>query len=651
MMNFSSLRNKQQQGGVVLYTIIAVLLMVITYAEFAIVEYQDALPLGRGATLFWLFALSIVKYALVVWIFMHLKDDEKLLTGLFSVGMLIGGGTVAALLLAFTVFNVNKVQRSPYMPTTNYARSTYDRMGIAEFAAPDFVDSMDNPAPKNQLFAVAPHDAPARADLDLPQLRLQVPNFSGDVVESTSEGTAGESDSYDAVQGSAYASSAPAAVDAVVETVVTETVAPVVTDVTEAVDVPVEAAPEVQALADASALSDTSISEAVSATTSNDNDAETEALRQQLAALQAEFAALKQELQSPEASELASVAPVAVAPVAQAVAFDNSTSYPWDWQSQGEAAYGQYCSSCHQANGAGITGAFPSLHGHAHRFYNSAGGRYYLANVVVWGLKGSIDDNGINYNGVMSGIADASNVELAAALNYQLTSWGNDAYIDGDFYPIVPEDIMVAQNNPKTPGEVHALRARVLQGDVQVEDFVSLEANTPSATTSAQAAPAQAGSETTVATSESASDSAAAIASYDWDWQAAGDTAYSSHCSSCHQANGEGITGAFPSLKDHIPHIYNSAGGRNYLANLVLWGLQGAITAKGTPYNSVMTGINYASDQELAAALNHELTSWGNDGLIAGDFAPIVPEEIAAARANPKTMAEMYELRQTLDLP
>lgn len=464
MMNFSSLRNKQQQGGVVLYTIIAVLLMVITYVEFAIVEYQDALPLGRGAILFWLFALSIVKYALVVWIFMHLKDDEKLLTGLFSVGMLIGGGTVAALLLAFTVFNVNKVQRSPYMPTTNYARSTYDRMGIAEFAAPDFVDSMDNPAPKNQLFAVAPHDAPARADLDLPQLRLQVPNFSGDTSESTLEGTAGELDSYesyDAEQGSAYASSTPAAVDAVVETVVTETVEPVVTDVTEAVDVPVEAAPEVQALADTSALSDTAINEAVSATTSN--DAETEALRQQLAALQAEFAALKQELQSPEASELASVAPVAVAPVAQAVALDSATSssYSWDWQSRGESAYADHCVSCHQFTGEGIVGAFPTIKGHIPHIYNAEGGREYLVNLVLYGLQGQIEVKGASYNGVMTGFSmlpNVSNEDIAAILNHELTSWGNDGLIEGEFAPIVPEEVVAARANPKTMAEMHELR-------------------------------------------------------------------------------------------------------------------------------------------------------------------------------------------------
>lgn len=677
MMNFSSLRKRQQQGGVALYTIIAVILMVITYIEFAIVEYKDSLPLGSGAILFWLFALSIVKYALVVWIFMHLKDDEKILTGFFSVGMIIGGGTVAAMLLAFTVFNVSKVQRSPYMPTTNYARSTYDRMGIAEFDAPDFIDRMDNPAPQNQLFAIAPHEKPERNALNLPALNLQIPAFAETVADDVvtevvvtevseapvteiSEAPVAEvsDDTPVAELSEAPVSEAPVTEvseapvtevsdapisdgsDGQVQTLAAETASDMNDDIAAAQ--PETSEPETSEMASSEPTSAAAEAEVQAAA------AEAEALRQELADLQAEMASLKDELAGRQAPSPSLV---------EAVAFDNSTSYDWAWESLGEQAYQKHCSSCHQADGDGIAGAIPSLRGgHAHRFYNSAGGRYYLANVVLWGLKGPIDNHNLNYNGVMAGLeSEATNRELAAALNYQLNSWGNAAYIEGDFYPIVPEDMMVVRNNPKTQDEVHALRTLVLQGDIRIEDFIELEPT--STTASTPSAPSTVDTSSLAAISPAANpvvapvDTEVTTLSYEWDWQSQGESAYNSHCSSCHQANGEGITGAFPALKDHIPHIYNAAGGRDYLVNLVLWGVQGAINVNGTGYNSVMTGIGYISDEELAAALNHELSSWGNDALIEGDFAPIVPEEIAAARANQKSMADVYELRQALDLP
>lgn len=686
MMNFSSLRKKQQRGGVALYTIIAVILMVITYIEFAIVEYKDSLPLSSGAILFWLFALSIVKYILVVWIFMHLKDDEKVLTGFFSVGMVIGGGTVAAMLLAFTAFNVSKVQRSPYMPTTNYARSTYDRMGIAEFDAPDFIDRMDSPAPQNQLFAIAPHEKPERSALNLPALNLQIPTFAEAVADDavTEISDAPVTDLSDApiddapvtevsdapvtevsdtevsdapaspddtpVQALATGTASDASEDIASEDIASEDIATAPTASSETVSSETETS-ETATSEIASSETDSAVVEAATAEAQAEAKAEAEALRQELAALQAEMASLKDELAGRQAPSPSLV---------EAVAFDNSTSYDWAWESLGEQAYKKHCSSCHQADGDGIAGAIPSLRGgHAHRFYNSAGGRYYLANVVLWGLKGPIDNHNLNYNGVMAGLeSEATNRELAAALNHQLSSWGNAAYIEGDFYPIVPEDMMVVRNNPKTQDEVHALRTLVLQGDIRIEDFIELEPTSTTASTPSTSASAPAvDTSSLVAISPAANPAVAPVAtevttlSYEWDWQSQGESAYNSHCSSCHQANGEGITGAFPALKDHIPHIYNAVGGRDYLVNLVLWGVQGAIQVHGTGYNSVMTGIGYISDEELAAALNHELTSWGNDALIEGDFAPIVPEEIAAARANQKSMAEVYEMRSALDLP
>src|SRR5690625_7279941 len=79
---------KNNLGSVATYVVIALILAVITYVEFAIVEY-DIAWLSRGAVMFWLFFLSIIKFLLVIMFFMHLKGDDKTYTGFFSAGMIM----------------------------------------------------------------------------------------------------------------------------------------------------------------------------------------------------------------------------------------------------------------------------------------------------------------------------------------------------------------------------------------------------------------------------------------------------------------------------------------------------------------------------------------------------------------------------------
>lgn len=134
--------------------------------------------------------------------------------------------------------------------------------------------------------------------------------------------------------------------------------------------------------------------------------------------------------------------------------------------------------------------------------------------------------------------------------------------------------------------------------------------------------------------------------STDFEWQDLGKATYNS-CLACHQANGEGLAGAFPPLKGHITDLYQAEGGRKYLINVVIFGLQGKIDVKGTSYNSAMASHNFLSDEQIAAVLNHELNSWGNDELLA-NFSPILPEEIASERGNGLNAREVLELRPNL---
>jgi nitrite reductase (NO-forming)/hydroxylamine reductase len=88
----------------------------------------------------------------------------------------------------------------------------------------------------------------------------------------------------------------------------------------------------------------------------------------------------------------------------------------------GKAGYEAYCQSCHQADGKGMTGAFPPLAGSDYLLEDPERG--ILA--VLRGISGSIMVNGVTYNSVMPHLAYLSDDNVAAIVNYTLSSWGND---------------------------------------------------------------------------------------------------------------------------------------------------------------------------------------------------------------------------------
>ena len=175
--------------------------------------------------------------------------------------------------------------------------------------------------------------------------------------------------------------------------------------------------------------------------------------------------------------------------------------------------------------------------------------------------------------------------------------------------------------------------------ETETSDEAEASADTSEATEAVEA------SEASVSEMEEAPILAAAT---DFDWQALGESTYSANCIACHQATGVGIPAAFPPLAGHMPSLYNAEGGRTYLINVILYGLQGEINVAGAVYNGIMTPWGHLSDEEIAATLNHELTSWGNDALLT-DFTPISPEEVAAERDKGLSPADVLELRPALE--
>lgn len=91
---------KNHNGAVGTYILIVLILGVITYAEFAIVEYPQAW-LGQTMTLVVLAVLSVLKFLLVVMFFMHLKGDDRMYSGFFTSGMVIALATFIAMTAMF----------------------------------------------------------------------------------------------------------------------------------------------------------------------------------------------------------------------------------------------------------------------------------------------------------------------------------------------------------------------------------------------------------------------------------------------------------------------------------------------------------------------------------------------------------------------
>lgn len=80
-----------------LFVQIALLLAIITGVEIVLVY----LPIVKAALVTTLVVLSLVKFMFVIFVFMHLRWDKAFCTILFFIGLILAGGTVAALLALF----------------------------------------------------------------------------------------------------------------------------------------------------------------------------------------------------------------------------------------------------------------------------------------------------------------------------------------------------------------------------------------------------------------------------------------------------------------------------------------------------------------------------------------------------------------------
>jgi mono/diheme cytochrome c family protein len=114
----------------------------------------------------------------------------------------------------------------------------------------------------------------------------------------------------------------------------------------------------------------------------------------------------------------------------------------------------------------------------------------------------------------------------------------------------------------------------------------------------------------------------------------AAQSVFAAKCAICHQPDARGVPGMYPPLAGTIGDYLTIRGGRAYLADVVLFGMSGLMTAGGADYNGLMPPQGAElSDAEIAATLNDVLDSFNRDRL-PRDFKPFTPAEIRAARAE-----------------
>ena len=102
-----------------------------------------------------------------------------------------------------------------------------------------------------------------------------------------------------------------------------------------------------------------------------------------------------------------------------------------------------------------------------------------------------------------------------------------------------------------------------------------------------------------------------------------GKIVYAQNCQACHQAEGQGIKGAFPPLADS--DYLNADVNRSI--GVVAHGLEGQIKVNGELYNSTMPKISL-TDEEIANVLTYVYNNWGNKG------GEITPQEVARVKTT-----------------
>ncbi|WOT05427.1 cytochrome c oxidase subunit II [Shewanella youngdeokensis] len=234
---------------------------------------------------------------------------------------------------------------------------------------------------------------------------------------------------------------------------------------------------------------------------------------------------------------------------------------------QGEQIYMAQCAACHQPNGAGLPGVFPSLIG---------------SPLIKGPVAAHIDivANGKPGTAMQAFAKQLTAQQIAAVVTYERNAWGNNS---GD--TVQAADVSNGNSDATSvlPTEIDLTPAAVQPEAEQIQAVVT-EAVVEAAET--------------VETAEAANTESLDDLAMD-ELMALGKQVYLRSCASCHQASGTGIPGAFPSLvgspiitgpvSEHLDIVINGKAGTAMLS-----------------FNAQLTR------QQLAAVVTYERNAWGN---------------------------------------
>ncbi len=103
-------------------------------------------------------------------------------------------------------------------------------------------------------------------------------------------------------------------------------------------------------------------------------------------------------------------------------------------------------------------------------------------------------------------------------------------------------------------------------------------------------------------------------------------------CVVCHQADGAGIPGIFPALKNRLADIMATVEGREYLAMVLIDGLIGTIEIDGQRYVGAMPA-QYLTDAQISAVIDYMVADFGASD--AADSNMLLSEdEVAQIRSK-----------------
>ncbi len=116
-----------------------------------------------------------------------------------------------------------------------------------------------------------------------------------------------------------------------------------------------------------------------------------------------------------------------------------------------------------------------------------------------------------------------------------------------------------------------------------------------------------------------------------------GNEKYKSLCSSCHQISGNGVEGVFPPLVGWANRLASTKEGREYLIQVVSFGLNEEIEVNGVSYIGYMPPNPQLTNLEIANLLNYILKDLSKDPSVS----TFTESEVELVRSIKRTMKQV----------